>query len=91
MRPFVPKYRLLPFDTVEEFNDYISSPDYKSSRNYQGICFGIQQFGDNSTEAPPSNNNTFSLHFPDKNFGLPTKYKYPMGIPDQSNPVWEPY
>ncbi len=37
----VPKYKIVPYDTEEEFNDYISSPDYKANRDNQGVCFGM--------------------------------------------------
>jgi len=37
----LPDYQPKYFSTVEEFEDYIKSPDYKSNRKTRGICFGV--------------------------------------------------
>ena len=69
------------------FNEYISSPDYKTGRKYKGVCWGLEQHVDNDTAA---NNYTFSFHWPDKKIGF-AKLSYSQAIPDQTNPVWLPY
>ena len=71
--PFKPVH----YDTVEEMESYITSPDYKSSRKIKGICYGFQQ---HIKDAAP-NNYTFSFHFPDKKVGL-SKIGYEQGVPD---------
>jgi len=67
-------------------NEYITSPDYKSSKKIRGICYGFQHYVDGA--AP--NNYTVGFHFPDKKVGLSAK-GYEQGVPDQSKPVWLPY
>ena len=84
-----PYYKGIHFDTVEEFNEYIASPDYKS-RNQKAICYGVQHFAPDNKEVAQSNNYTFSFHFPDKRVGL-TKLSYAQGIPNMENPVVLPY
>jgi len=42
-------------------NDYISSPDYKTSGKNKGICIGFQHHVDPNDP----NNYTVSIHFPD--------------------------
>ena len=59
-------FKVVHYDTVQEMESYITSPDYKSSRKVKGICYGFQQYVDGA--AP--NNYTFSFHFPDKKIGL---------------------
>lgn len=68
---------MVNYATVEEFNEYISSPDYKSSRKTKGICFGFEHFVDGV--AP--NNYTVSYHFPDKRIGV-SKIGYNQGVPN---------
>lgn len=53
----VPRYSQMYFDSQAEFDDYIASPDYKSSTKFKGICFGVQHFADNSTEELEMGNN----------------------------------
>ena len=43
-RFFVPKYKPIDFETVEDFNTYIASPEYKRKINgsfKDGICMGV--------------------------------------------------
>lgn len=86
----VPYYKGVHFETIEEFNEYISSPDYRTSRDTQGVCYGVQDFGPDTKEVAQSNNYTFSLHFPDKRIG-PASLSYSQGIPSMENPVWLPF
>lgn len=71
---------------MQEFNDYIESPDYMVGNN-KGVCFAIEFFVQD--EAQP-HNYTFKIHFPDKKIGL-SELSYAQGIPNQKNPVWSPY
>ena len=38
----VPKYETKHFNTTEEFNEYIQSPDYKKDSDHKGVCLGFQ-------------------------------------------------
>ena len=68
-------------------DEYISSPEYKTSRRQNsGICVGIEHH--QNPDQP--NNYTFSLHYPDKPIGR-SSYHWEMAIPDQNNQVWSPY
>ena len=40
----VPNYRTIWYDTVDELNEYIASPDYKIDQDHKGVCFGMQHF-----------------------------------------------
>lgn len=70
----VPNYKIQEFASQQEFDDYISAPDYKTKvsirKSISGVCFGLEHFKDNDT-AP--NNYTFSLHYPDKKIGFNPK------------------
>ena len=83
----LPSYKTTYYNSTEEFEAYIASPDYKSDRQHTGVCWGIQHYIDDDTAA---NNYTLSLHFPDKKLGL-SLISYNQGVPDQSKPVWLPF
>ena len=70
------------FASIEEFNDYVASPDYQT-KSYKGVCHAIQ------VNNPSPNDFQISIHLPDKRIGV-SKYSYSQGIPSQENPVWEP-
>ena len=81
------------FATIEEFNNHITSPDYLYG-DKQGVCHAIQ------VEKPSPNDFHISLHFPDKRVSalfskgaldINSEYHYEQAIPNQENPVWEPY
>ena len=59
----VPSYKTTYYNSTEEFDAYIASPDYKSDRKHTGVCFGVQHYFDDDTAA---NNYTFSFHWPDQ-------------------------
>ena len=70
-RPFIPHFKMKHFANDQEFNEYVSSPDYKISDDYPGICFGMQQFVDEGDKTGwDSNNFTFNFHFPDQRVAL---------------------
>ena len=83
----LPSYKTTYYNSTEEFEAYIASPDYKSDRKHTGVCWGVQHYVDDDT-AP--NNYTLSLHFPDKKLGVKL-VSYNQGVPDQSNPAWLPF
>ena len=71
------KWQPAHFANAQDFNDYISSPNYKKETfdyaplDYPGVCIGLQHFTDKQENGDIdvlSNNYTFSLHFPDKAF-----------------------
>lgn len=72
-----PLFTPVHYNSVEEMDEYIKSPDYKTSRKVKGICYGFQHYVDGA--AP--NNVTVSFHFPDKKIGL-SKLGYEQGVPD---------
>ena len=37
----VPFYQSYHFNTIEEFNDYIESPDYKQNNKHKGVCHAV--------------------------------------------------
>ena len=37
----LPAYKMQSFDNTTAFNDYISSPEYKTGRKYKGVCWGL--------------------------------------------------
>ena len=37
----VPAYTTTYYNSTEEFDAYIASPDYKSDRKHTGVCFGV--------------------------------------------------
>ena len=78
----MPFYKGLHFDTVEEFNDYITADDYGSNSN-KGICVAI------SVKNDVPNNYDMTIHMNDHRIGV-SKYSYAQGIPLQQNPVWLP-
>ena len=84
----VPKYKIVDYATQEEFEDYISSPDYKIGSN-KGVCFGYEHFTEDE-ENEVANNYTLNVHYPDKRIGL-SALSYAQAIPDQTNAVWLPY
>jgi len=61
-----PFYKPYHFDSVGDFETYISSPDYNTNGQTKGVCFGMEVFHD---DLKP-NNYTFNLHFPDKKIGI---------------------
>ena len=64
----VPKYKLVNYESPEDFDNYISSPDYKQDRNNQGVCFGFEHHYEENVTA--SNNITMDFHYPDKRIGV---------------------
>ena len=80
----VPFYKTYNFTSVQDFNDYIESPDYMTG-SIKGVCFAIEFFEDVANK-----NYTFKLHFPDKKIGI-SKFSYAQGVPNQSNAVWQPF
>ena len=83
---FIPKYNPIDYSSAEEMDDYIASKEYKSSKDYEGVCVGIEQI---INEDQP-NNYTFVLHYPDKAFDRSEK-QYSKGVPDQEQEVWTPF
>ncbi len=83
----LPNYKLGYYNSTAQFEEYIASPEYKTSKKNPGVCFGVQHYMDEDTKA---NNYTLSLHFPDKKVGK-ARIPYNMGVPDQNNPVWLPW
>lgn len=62
-----PPYSPIYFETIEMFNEYVTSPDYNKDSDHKGICFGIEQFADpNQVEGEETRNYTFGLHYPDQ-------------------------
>ena len=89
----VPFYQSYHFNTIEEFNDYIESPDYKLNNQHKGVCHAIQHYADEQIDGKTdatSNNYTFDIHFPDKAVSI-SQYAYAQGVPNQENDVWLPY
>lgn len=74
-----PNYRKKHFDTVEEFESYITAPDYKSGfLKNQGICFGLQDVSNpNDTD-----DYSFEFHFPDKNMNKLSPVNKNQAVPD---------
>ena len=70
----VPKYMAMRFPTIEEFNDYITSPDYQTQDN-KGVCMAIE-FKEEET-----NKFDVKIHFNDKKIGI-SKFAYSQGMPD---------
>ena len=71
----MPKYVPGYFNSPEEFDTYIASPDYMKSNSAKGVCFGIQMTRNNT------NDYAFDLHYPDKRIGV-SKYSYAQGVPN---------
>ena len=76
----VPWYVPYHFDTIEEFNEYIEDPAYKTNNEYKGVCFALQHWADEDVKGPQKNY-TFSLHYPDKSVGLKPR-QYAKGVPN---------
>ena len=85
----VPWYVPYHFDTIEDFNEYIENPAYKTNNEYKGVCFALQHWADEDAKGPQKNY-TFSLHYPDKSVGLKPR-QYAKGVPNQEDPVYLPY
>ena len=64
----VPFYKPYHFESEEEFNDYIKSPDYQT-RDNKGVCMAIQ------IKSEAENDYQISIHLPDKRIGV-SKFSY---------------
>ena len=71
----VPFYKPVNYTSVEEFTDYVESPDYMTG-NKKGVCFAVEFFED-----AENNDYSFNFHYPDKRIGV-SKFSYAQGIPN---------
>ena len=77
----IPNYEMVNYETVEELEEYIASPDYKADTDHKGVCFGIQHYVDHDVpDGELSHNYTFDFFFPDQAVGWSAK-QFPKAIP----------
>ena len=47
----LPNYKLGYYNSTAQFDEYVASPEYKTSKQDPGVCFGVQHYMDEDTKA----------------------------------------